>query len=138
VLHTLHMLRDEGRHQHSGIPNLPIDRPLSALGLGQLPALSRPAPAAAAPARAAETAAEQRARELRREQHDAAVTAALSYDVPEEALVRDAVFAFQGIDGRFIKFDERLDGYAVVAEVGVPLPVRNIVRRICELGWLYR
>ena len=58
--------------------------------------------------------------------------------VPESVLVRDVVFAMQGIDGHFIKFDKSLDGYAVERGQGVPAPTRDLVRRICESGWLYR
>jgi gamma-tubulin complex component 3 len=58
--------------------------------------------------------------------------------VPESVLVRDVVFAMQGIDGRLIKFDKSIDGYAVERGQGVPAPTRDLVRRICESGWLYR
>jgi gamma-tubulin complex component 3 len=60
------------------------------------------------------------------------------YEIPEEALVRDVLYCLQGIDGRFVKYDRTADGYGVVPEVGVPKPVRNLVRRICELGWMFR
>ena len=60
------------------------------------------------------------------------------HQVPESVLVRDVVFAMQGIDGQFIKFDRSLDGFAVPRGHGVPAPTRDLVRRICESGWLYR
>ena len=58
--------------------------------------------------------------------------------VPEAVLVRDVVFAMQGIDGQFLKFDKSVDGFAVERGHGVPAPTRDLVRRICESGWLYR
>jgi len=60
------------------------------------------------------------------------------HQVPEAALVRDVVFAMQGIDGQFVKFDKSVDGFAVERGHGVPAPTRDLVRRICESGWLYR
>ena len=60
------------------------------------------------------------------------------HDVPESVLVRDVVFAMQGIDGQYIKFDKTVDGYAVERGQGVSAPTRDLVRRICESGWLYR
>ena len=60
------------------------------------------------------------------------------HEVPESLIVRDVVFAMQGIDGQFVKFDKTVDGYTVVKGSGVPAPTRDLVRRICETGWLYR
>lgn len=60
------------------------------------------------------------------------------HQVPEAVLVRDVVFAMQGIDGQFIKFDKAADGFVVQSGHGVPAPTRDLVRRICESGWLYR
>jgi len=60
------------------------------------------------------------------------------HQVPESMLVRDVVFAMQGIDGQFIKFDKSVDGYMVERGHGVAAPTRDLVRRICEAGWLYR
>lgn len=60
------------------------------------------------------------------------------HQVPEPMLVRDVVFAMQGIDGQFIKFDKSVDGYMVERGHGVAAPTRDLVRRICEAGWLYR
>ena len=43
----------------------------------------------------------------------------------------------QGIDGRYIKFDVVTDGYAVDRKIAVLQPTRDLVQRICELGWLF-
>eukprot|EP00898_Chlorokybus_atmophyticus_P006935 jgi/Chlat1/7242/Chrsp58S06891 len=58
--------------------------------------------------------------------------------VPESALVRDVLYACQGIDGKYIRFDNNADGYIVDPKVGVARPTRELLRRICELGWLYK
>ncbi|MCO5558655.1 hypothetical protein L7F22_012241 [Adiantum nelumboides] len=59
-------------------------------------------------------------------------------EVTEGALVRDVLYACQGIDGRYVKFDKELDGYAVDEAFRVPRAIRMLVRRLCEVGWLYR
>lgn len=59
-------------------------------------------------------------------------------DVPESALVRDVVFAMQGIDGKYVRFDAAADGYVIDAGCGVQGATQDRVRRICECGWLYR
>ena len=40
-----------------------------------------------------------------------------SYELPEFALVRELVYVFQGIEGRYIKFDETADQFKVDSEV---------------------
>lgn len=59
-------------------------------------------------------------------------------EVTEGALVRDVLYACQSIDGRYVKFDKELDGYAVDEAFKVPKATRMLVRRLCEVGWLYR
>lgn len=59
-------------------------------------------------------------------------------EVSEEVLVRDVLYACQGIDGKYIKFDDGLDGYALLDSVRVPRATRVMVRKLCELGWLFR
>ncbi|BBM99355.1 gamma-tubulin complex component 3 [Marchantia polymorpha subsp. ruderalis] len=59
-------------------------------------------------------------------------------EVTEAALVRDVVYACQGIDGRYVKFDKEQDGYVVDSNVKVPKATRVLVRRLCEVGWLFR
>lgn len=59
-------------------------------------------------------------------------------EVTEGALVRDVLYACQGIDGRYVKFDRELDGFAVDEAFKVPRATRMLVRRLCEVGWLYR
>ncbi|KAK1312967.1 hypothetical protein QJS10_CPA06g02256 [Acorus calamus] len=56
----------------------------------------------------------------------------------ERLLVRDVLHACQGIDGRLIKFDAALDGYALVDPSKFPRDRRIMVFKLCELGWLFR
>jgi gamma-tubulin complex component 3 len=58
--------------------------------------------------------------------------------VTELQLLRDIAFTLQGIDGEYIKYDAKIDGYAVLPDAKVPAPTRQLVRRICELGWMYQ
>ena len=48
-------------------------------------------------------------------------------DVSEVFLVRDVVYAMQGIDGRYIRFDKVQDGYSIVREVCFLFPRRCII-----------
>ncbi|XP_059646423.1 gamma-tubulin complex component 3 [Cornus florida] len=59
-------------------------------------------------------------------------------EVSEEVLVRDVLYACQGIDGNFVKFDRNNDGYVLADTIKVPRATRITVRKLCELGWLFR
>lgn len=59
-------------------------------------------------------------------------------DVTEEVLVRDVLYCCQGIDGKYVQFDATLDGYVLSDSVKVPRATRLMVRKLCELGWLFR
>lgn len=69
----------------------------------------------------------------------------------EDALVRDVIYAFQGVDGKYIKYDAKADAYCVdpnvwcycgyvanLNQVGVSKPTRDLIARLTELGWMYR
>lgn len=43
----------------------------------------------------------------------------------------------QGVTGKHIKYDSRTESYVVDPMLQLPLPARDIVLCICELGWLY-
>lgn len=58
--------------------------------------------------------------------------------VSEEVLVRDVLYACQGIDGNYVKFDSNADGYVLPDSIKVPRATRVMVRKLCELGWLFR
>ncbi|KAJ0266249.1 Gamma-tubulin complex component 3 [Hirschfeldia incana] len=59
-------------------------------------------------------------------------------EVTEEVLVRDVLYACQGINGKYVKFNSEIDGYAVLDYVKVPRATRVMVRTISELGWLFK
>ncbi|KAK6941949.1 Gamma tubulin complex component, C-terminal [Dillenia turbinata] len=59
-------------------------------------------------------------------------------DVSEEVLVRDVLYACQGIDGKYVKFDKNVDGYALSESVRAPRSTRLMIQKLCELGWLFR
>ncbi|KAI9153375.1 hypothetical protein LWI28_010456 [Acer negundo] len=59
-------------------------------------------------------------------------------EVSEEVLVRDVLYCCQGIDGKYVKFDATIDGYVLSDLVKVPRATRVMVRKLCELGWLFR
>lgn len=47
------------------------------------------------------------------------------------------IYVFQGIDGKFIKFDQIEDAYRIDRDIGVSSATRALVNKLCELGWLY-
>ncbi|KAK4792696.1 hypothetical protein SAY86_023131 [Trapa natans] len=59
-------------------------------------------------------------------------------EVSEELLVRDVLYACQGIDGKYVKYGSIVDGYILSDLVKVPRATRTMVRKLCELGWLFR
>ncbi|KAL8625039.1 hypothetical protein ACOMHN_012048 [Nucella lapillus] len=60
-----------------------------------------------------------------------------SSEVPDGELVKDVIYAFQGIEGKWIKMDIGRDGYRIDAQAGIPKAVRHIVSKLAECGWLY-
>ena len=62
-----------------------------------------------------------------------------SGEVAESKLVRDCIFACNGIDGNYIKFDIVNDAYVIFPKDAPIAPGRrHACRKICELGWLYK
>ncbi|XP_044483507.1 gamma-tubulin complex component 3-like [Mangifera indica] len=59
-------------------------------------------------------------------------------EVSEEVIVRDLLYCCQGIDGKYVKFNASVDGYVLLDSVKVPRATRVMVRKLCELGWLFR
>lgn len=60
------------------------------------------------------------------------------FEIPEAALVRDIVYVCQGINGKYIKFDAMTDAFNFIPGANIPLPARELLRRLSELGWLFR
>lgn len=55
----------------------------------------------------------------------------------ESLLLQDLLFVFQGIAGRYIKFEPRSEQYLVDPVLGLRDHARDTVLCLCELGWLY-
>ncbi|XP_061548535.1 gamma-tubulin complex component 3 isoform X2 [Phycodurus eques] len=60
-----------------------------------------------------------------------------SGEVSEVALVRDILYVFQGIDGRFIKMSTQDNCYRIDGKVMVSKSLRDTSSRLSELGWLH-
>eukprot|EP00884_Botryococcus_braunii_P022214 jgi/Botrbrau1/8677/Bobra.0087s0030.1 len=64
------------------------------------------------------------------------------FELSDSELVRDVLYACQGLNGHYIKYrttaEGGLGGYEVDATAGIPLPQRQLLARLCELGWLFR
>ncbi|KAF7804161.1 gamma-tubulin complex component 3 [Senna tora] len=59
-------------------------------------------------------------------------------EVSEEVLVRDVLYACQGVDGKHLKFDNNIDGYVLSELIKVPRATRTMVHKLCELGRLFK
>lgn len=59
-------------------------------------------------------------------------------DLKESDLVSDIIFVFQGIDGHYIQFNVQEDAFLLKPNVPVKHGVRQLVNRICEIGWLFK
>eukprot|EP00127_Corallochytrium_limacisporum_P006805 Clim_evm20s236 gene=Clim_evmTU20s236 len=62
----------------------------------------------------------------------------LSPTVAEPDLVRDMIYVFQGISGRYITYEASRDRYTVNSTVGVPLTLRSLIQEMGEIGWYFR
>ncbi|TPX62944.1 hypothetical protein PhCBS80983_g00195 [Powellomyces hirtus] len=58
--------------------------------------------------------------------------------IAESEWLRDVVYVFQGIDGKYMKYDAPNEKYAIDPEVQVTKPEREILLKLVEMGWLYR
>ncbi len=61
-----------------------------------------------------------------------------SYEISEQALLRDLIFVFQGLDGKYIKYESKIEAFTISSQYNIPQPVRNLVRKIAEVGWMYK
>lgn len=59
-------------------------------------------------------------------------------DLTENELIKDVIFAFQGIDGHYISFSQQDDCFQLKSNIPVSEPVRSMVNKLCELGWLFK
>lgn len=60
-----------------------------------------------------------------------------SKDIRDLAIVRDILYIFQGIDGKYVRFDPIADTYMISPETKVPCSISDIVSKLAELGWLF-
>ncbi len=58
-------------------------------------------------------------------------------DRDEELLLRDLIFIFQGIAGKYIRYDSRSEAYEISSAMSLRPAVRDTVFCLCEIGWLY-
>ncbi|XP_013880082.1 gamma-tubulin complex component 3 [Austrofundulus limnaeus] len=58
-------------------------------------------------------------------------------EVNEAALVRDILYVFQGIDGKFIKMNAQENCYKIDGKVVLCKSLRDTSSRLAELGWLH-
>ncbi|KAB1267567.1 Gamma-tubulin complex component 3, partial [Camelus dromedarius] len=58
-------------------------------------------------------------------------------EVTEAALVRDVLYVFQGIDGRYVKMSSVADCYKVEGKANLNKSLRDTTVRLAELGWLH-
>jgi gamma-tubulin complex component 3 len=56
----------------------------------------------------------------------------------EAAIVRDLLYVFQGIEGKFIQFNLLEDAYCLNPGLNVSASTQKIVSELCELGWLFK
>uniref|UniRef100_A0A8P4K2I4 Tubulin gamma complex component 3 n=1 Tax=Dicentrarchus labrax TaxID=13489 RepID=A0A8P4K2I4_DICLA len=59
------------------------------------------------------------------------------WNVSEAALVRDILYVFQGIDGKFIKMSAQDNCYKIDSKVVLCKSLRDTSSRLAELGWLH-
>ncbi|KAJ1441455.1 Spc98 family-domain-containing protein, partial [Ochromonadaceae sp. CCMP2298] len=55
----------------------------------------------------------------------------------EHLLLTDLLYIFQGIGGRYIRYDGRTESYLIDPTLKVNSTARDLVLSLCELGWLY-
>ena len=67
-----------------------------------------------------------------------AAEAITNMELGEPELVRDVLFACQGIDGRCLRFDARRDAYVVDDAARVSPGARRLAEKLAECGWLFR
>ncbi|XP_033957275.1 gamma-tubulin complex component 3 [Pseudochaenichthys georgianus] len=58
-------------------------------------------------------------------------------EVSEAALVRDILYVFQGIDGKYIKMSAQENCYKIDSKVVLCKSLRDTSSRLAELGWLH-
>ncbi|XP_075446802.1 gamma-tubulin complex component 3 isoform X2 [Ascaphus truei] len=60
-----------------------------------------------------------------------------SVEITEASLVRDILYVFQGIDGKYIKMCSSENCYKVEGKVALSKSLKDTTSRLAELGWLH-
>lgn len=55
----------------------------------------------------------------------------------EHLILIDLLYIFQGINGKYIKYDTRNDNYHISQSLNISISVNDLILSLCELGWLY-
>ena len=61
-----------------------------------------------------------------------------SFSMSQQLLLRDVIFTFQGIDGKYIRFSKSENSYAIDPKIGIPTPVRVLLLKLSHMGYLFR
>ncbi|KAJ4455008.1 putative gamma-tubulin complex component 3 [Paratrimastix pyriformis] len=59
-------------------------------------------------------------------------------EVGEVDLIRDVLFAMQGIEGSYIRYDTQARAYTIDPTVGIAEPTRRALQRLVQVGCFYR
>eukprot|EP00943_MAST-04B_sp_MAST-4B-sp1_P002977 g2977.t1 len=61
-----------------------------------------------------------------------------SFSMSQQLLLRDIIFIFQGIDGKYIRYSKSENSYAIDPKIGIPTPVRVLLLKLSHMGYLFR
>ncbi|CAI9736832.1 gamma-tubulin complex component 3 homolog [Octopus vulgaris] len=61
----------------------------------------------------------------------------MPYEISESELLKDLVYVFQGIEGKWIKFDPSSNTYRINPDIGIGRAVCHRVSKLAECGWLH-
>jgi gamma-tubulin complex component 3 len=62
----------------------------------------------------------------------------MSFGISEQLLTRDVLFAFQGIDGKYVRYSNISRKFVIDPKISISSPVRAIVSKLCHMGYLFR
>ena len=110
----------------------------SAAAAGGLPALADPDPARSLAAGDGSTLGLDHPGSRALAYRELAAEAETNLEIGEQELVRDVLFACQGIDGRHIRYNPQMASYVVDPAAPVRPGARDLARKLTELGWLFR
>ncbi|KAI9105921.1 tubulin, gamma complex associated protein 3 [Phlyctochytrium arcticum] len=135
---TIYLLYTIGEHnQSSRARQLEDDNTLFAAGLERLPHnKSTPASSSQSAAGPSNRPIEKTKRHVTSPYQEAWKRD--SPNIAEKDWLRDIIFVFQGIDGKYIRHDPRAEGYFIDPDVVISSRLRELLLRLAEVGWLYK